>query len=76
MLPKRETKQGRELYSLLTDKMIKHTGYFDRRTVKKYTEKFFSYKVNAFEQAVFLFILTTQIFHILFVDKDLSKLKW
>lgn len=76
MLPNSETKQGKELYSLLSDKMIMHTGYFDKRIVKNLTEKFFRHTLNTFEQSVFLFALTTQIFHVLFVDKDLSRLEW
>ena len=76
MLPNSETKQGKELYSLLSDKMIRHTGYFDKRIVKNLTNKFFHHTLNAFEQSAFLFALTTQIFHVLFVDKDLSRLKW
>lgn len=76
MLPNSETKHGKELYSLLSDKMIMHTGYFDRRNVKNLTEKFFHHNLSTFEQSVFLFTLTTQMLHVLFVDRDVSRLEW
>lgn len=64
------------LYGLLSDEMIKNGGYFELKEVKKFLSLCDSPTLT-FDQDItcaFTFLLTTQVLHKLFVEKDISLL--
>lgn len=70
LLTKLNSKQGRELCSLLSTDDIARTGYFNESKIEELMNKFLNGQLNSYELSIFIFVITTQILHSLFIDQS------